>query len=79
MFKLKDQFAEECKELSDAKNKIEKQMFLYTVNSKENITKLQSKLMKTNIDLEDKVNELMKFEKTCTDLKQENQRMKLRI
>lgn len=24
MFKLKDQFAEECKELSDAKNKIEK-------------------------------------------------------
>lgn len=69
MFKLKDQFADECKELSDAKHKIEKQMFLYTVNSKENISKLQSKLAKTNMDLEDKVNELMKFEKTCTDLK----------
>lgn len=79
MFKLKDQFAEECKELSDAKHKIEKSMFLYTVASKENISKLQQKLAKTSMDLEDKVNELMKYEKTCGDLKQENQRMKLRI
>ena len=47
-------------------------MFLHTVNSKETISKLQSKLMKTNIELEAKVDELMKLEKTCAVLKEEN-------
>lgn len=78
-FKLKDQYADDCKELSDAKNKIEKQMFIQAVNAKETSSKLHSQLMKANADLEEKVNELMKLEKMWADLKQENQRQKQRI
>jgi hypothetical protein len=39
-----------------------------SVHAKETITRLTNRLSKASVDLEDRVNELMKYQKRCEDL-----------
>ena len=79
LVKERDQFKDEVKEVVEQKTKVEREKLFYTIQTKEQIARLNTEIKTLTEDLDKQIDELVNSQKQCKMLIVEREKMKQRI